>query len=241
MAPVAAALVARGHDVHWAANETVGFVRSSGAKLHAVLPDDVTEDAQAFAGTSAAEIDDWFLGSWFVPIAEQALAPTISLITAVRPDLLVCDATALWGAMVADATGVPWATYCPGLFMSSHERQVAIRETQAAHEPMRWGASVTAAESSYWDLERRLNALRHRFGLAASMNLNRVSDSLVLCFTTRAIELDRAGLPDQARCVGPVFTSPYDVDPFPGEEPILPPGEEPLVFLTFGRVYARLG
>jgi bacteriocin biosynthesis cyclodehydratase domain-containing protein len=239
MAPVAALLTARGHRVHWAANDTVAYVRRSGATLHRVLADGLSEDWQEFRGASAREIDRWFLEQWFVPIAEQALNPTLDVAREVNPDLLICDLTALWGPMVADAIRTPWATYCPGLFMSSQARDIAIRAIQH-QQPLNWATSDDAPESIHWAIERRLNALRRSLHLPAEVNLSRVSDSLVLCFTTRAIELNGAGLPDQARCVGTNFASPNDIDPFDGHQPILPPGEEPLAFVTLGRVQARL-
>jgi bacteriocin biosynthesis cyclodehydratase domain-containing protein len=241
MAPVARALVARGHDVHWAANESVAYVRASGAELHSVLPDDWTEDVQSPPGRSAAEIDEWFLEHWFVPIAERALRPTLDLAEKVDADLVVTDTTALWGAMVADAAGVPWASFSPGMFINSSERQMVIRAIQGPREPMAWSTAVEAPQSAYWELERRLNRLRHRAGLPGGHNLDWVSEALLLCFTTRALELDGAGLPEHARCVGPVFASRHDLDPFAGEEARPPPGDEPLVFLTLGRVNARMG
>jgi bacteriocin biosynthesis cyclodehydratase domain-containing protein len=238
MTPVAARLVARGHTVHWAANETVAYVRRSGATLHGVLASGLSEDLQPFQGTSGREIDRWFLEQWFVPIAEQALNPTLELARDVAPDLLICDSTALWGPMVADAIRTPWATYCPGMFMSTQARDIAIRANQR-QQPLNWAGSDGVPDSIHWAVERRLNTLRRSVHLPAEVNLSRVSDSLVLCFTTRAIELDGAGLPEQARCVGSVFASPDDVDPYDDNQPTLPPGEEPLAYVTLGRVQAR--
>jgi bacteriocin biosynthesis cyclodehydratase domain-containing protein len=238
MGPVAKVLVRRGHEVHWAANESVGYVRETGAALTSVLADDLTEDRLDWTGSTAAEVDQWLIEHWFIPIAEQALPRTVEVARQVDPDLIVSDSTALWGGMVAELLDRPVATYCPGLFMSSPERQAVIREIQWPQKPFVW-TEETALVPTYWQMERRLNALRRTVGLPADTNLDRVSDSLVLCFTTRAVEFDGAGLPPQARCVGPVFCSPDDVDPFAGRAATVPQGTDPLVYVTLGNVYAR--
>lgn len=236
MGAVAHALRRRGHDVHWASGAVLRYVERAGAHLHTVLPDALTEDELALPSISAADVNRHMLEEWFTPLAECALAPTLAVARELAPDLIVTDATALWGPAVAEILGKPWATYCPGMVLQSRSRQYLIREVDERQRPVNW-ARPAIGDFIPWREERRLNALRRQFGLAPADVLNHLSPSLLLSFTSRRFEYGGAGLPPQTRCVGTTFGTD-DVDPFENRPAAWPAGPHPLVYVTLGNVFA---
>jgi len=236
VAAVARGLVAAGHEVVWAANETVASVAGP-VRVCQVTPPGVSEDTLAVPAEPAPAVDRWLLEEWFVPLAEQSLGPTVELAREFRPDVLLVDSAALWGPLVADLTGVPWASFCPGLFLGSWERAALGDRSQP--EAVNWArASAIAQDEVSWVQERRMNRLRREWALPATQNLNRLSPSLVLSFTTRDFDHGGFGLPPQVVHVGPVFASRGDVEPYPGGEVALPAGGRPLIYVTLGNVFA---
>jgi zeaxanthin glucosyltransferase len=236
VAAVARGLVAAGHEVLWAANETVAHVAGP-VRVCQVTPPGVSEDTLDVPAAPAPVVDRWLLEEWFVPLAEHSLGPTVEFAREFRPDVLLVDSAALWGPLVGDLAGVPWASFCPGLFLGSWER-AALGDRSPA-EAVNWArASAVPQDEVFWVQERRINRLRREWALPAAQNLNRLSPSLVLSFTTRDFDHGGFGLPPQVVHVGPVFASRDDVEPYPGGEVALPPGGRPLIYVTLGNVFA---
>jgi molybdopterin-synthase adenylyltransferase len=237
MAAIAAMLVRKGHAVYWAANATVDYVARTGVELLRVLPENLNHDVIKAPRGSPAEINDWMLHEWFVPLAEAALGPTLEAARRLMPEVIVSDASAFWGPMVADALGLPLVTFPPGLLMGSAERQLFFHEILSPQDPVDW-AKPPSARTAPWQVERRLNALRRDCGLPACQNLVHISESLVLSFTTRMFEFAGVGLPEHVAYIGPIFGSADDLDPYADRAAILPRGNDPLVYVTLGNVFA---
>jgi bacteriocin biosynthesis cyclodehydratase domain-containing protein len=236
VAAVARRLATTGHQVLWAANETVADVAGPAVEVCRVTPPGASEDTLDVPAASASAVDRWLLEQWFVPLAEQCLGPTVEAAREFQPDVLLVDSAALWGPLTADLVQVPWASYCPGLFLGSWERRALGEPTLP--EAINWARPAVPHDDLFWVQERRLNQLRRDWALPATQNLNRLSPSLVLSFTTRDFDHGGYGLPPQVLHVGPVFGSRDDIEPYPGGEVALPGGERPLIYVTLGHVFA---
>jgi zeaxanthin glucosyltransferase len=233
VAAIARVLRNRGHQVYWISSHAiVDYASRAGAVCLEVLPDQLNRDPVDSHLLSSRSMYSWPLEQRFVSLAESALEPTIAAVKGLNLDLVLTDEFALWGPMVADFLGKPWATYCPGLFFSSRERQLTILAMRK-QDPLLWGKPAHET-SEPWQIGRRLNAQRRKLGLDAVPIFGYVSRSLVLCFTSRAFEYGGAGLPAQARCVGPIFGSSCDLDPRPDGFHELPSGNDPLVYVALG-------
>src|SRR5262249_51712180 len=144
--------------------------------------------------------------------AEALFDATCRVARETAPDLILCDVEAVHGAIVAESQGLPWASYSSNLFANSHERRYLLEQLTQPAKPRDW-REPSRSSPQHMAAERRLNRLRERHRLPAAVNLDAVSGSLHLLFTTKPFEFGGLGLPASARCLGPVFRSPHYVDP----------------------------
>ncbi len=235
LAPVARRLELAGHQIFWASNHTIKYALSTTQTLEKVLDDSLSEDLLDFPN-DAIDLSSWMLEHWFIPVAEKALLPTIEFAKSIQPDLLITDCTALWGAMVADATGIPWISYSPGILLQSASRYFVLQDVYGEASPMNWSGE-SYVDPTLLRLERRLNRLRKTANLLPTTNLNRLSPILNLCFTSLNIELNGAGLPATAICTGSVFGQRHDIDPFEGVSCEEVEENLPIVYLSLGNVF----
>jgi len=150
-----------------------------------------------------------------------------------HPDVLLIDATAQGAGYAAEASGLPWAHYCP--FPPS------LRSAEAppfGHgvAPARGPAGRVRDRFLYWLTERltrrhvkELNELRGALGLAPLTSFEeqfRKSDRFIL-FTAEPYEYPRSDWPENVRLVGPGTWGPE------GEAPAWLEAEtRPIVLVT---------
>jgi UDP:flavonoid glycosyltransferase YjiC (YdhE family) len=103
----------RGHEVH-VRTRASDVERLGALGLHAAALDSRMEEL---------ELDDWEapnpiaalqrLMKWYLALAEVEIPDLRGAIEEVRPDALIVDANCQGAAMVAEASGLPWAQYSP--------------------------------------------------------------------------------------------------------------------------------
>lgn len=233
IASIAKRLRAKGHEIKWASNQAIEYVTKDCGDLISVISDELRQDKLDFPVDPSIDINDWMLEEWFIPIAQEALIPTLKFARDFKPDLLLTDTTSFWGPMVAEKLRIKWATFNPSIFLQSDERQNMIRDAYNPLEPINW-TMMGKPQNPYWKEERKLNALRRSIGLIANLNLSHLSPELILCFSSLDIEMNGVGLPPQTICLGSVFGQSDDVDPFDTNGAEIPEGTSPLIYVTLG-------
>ncbi|PJJ00715.1 MGT family glycosyltransferase [Streptomyces sp. 2333.5] len=216
---VAAELVRRGHEVAWAGLPDV--VRPLAGERAAVFPcaappldDPALLRPLSLRGPAALK----FLWERFlVPLAEQMAPGVRTAVTEFRPDVLIADQQAVAGGLVAEQLGVPWATSAT---------------TSAGFTAL---AGMPKVEEWITDV---LHALRQRIGDPASAVDPRLSDRLVLTFSTEELVGPADSFGDQVRFVGPSLASRPSTDDFPWDR--LDPGRA-TVLITLGTANAEVG
>ena len=136
--PLALAMVARGHDVLWAAPpDGVDHVHRAGMRAVAVgtagltQPKDVMRRYPGLRSLPPAEVPDVLFGKMFGAIATPDRHPDLlALALEWHPDLVVADAAELAGHIVAAEIGVPSVTKAFG--PSLPERRVAAAAEEVA-------------------------------------------------------------------------------------------------------------
>ncbi len=214
----------RGQEVHWAGDQSYTYLQKAGVAFHRI---DACGDA--LAKTDGRRLDS-LQPEPAAELAEALFEPTREIAWTTQPDLIVCDTDAVHAPIVAESLGKPWASYSSGLFMNSMERRLFVEGLAAPPRPVNWLRFSRSSEARL-QTERRLNRLRQRHGLAAVLNLDRVSDELHLLFTSRSFEFGGAVLPPQAKCLGPVFRSSYYLDPHPALSLIPFDDGEPFIYV----------
>jgi len=154
MVPLAKAMVARGHDVLWAAPaDGVGHVERAGISAVATCPPGLTRPADVLRrypeldALPPAEVPDVLFAKLFgATAAPPMLAELAPVALEWRPDLVVADAAEFAGHVVAAELGVPSVTKGFGPLLP--ERRVAAAGEEVAAlwrsrglEPRPYGAS----------------------------------------------------------------------------------------------------
>ncbi|MDQ6909305.1 MAG: glycosyltransferase [Actinomycetota bacterium] len=154
MVPLARAMVARGHDVLWAAPaDGVGHVERTGIRTVAAGPPGLTRPAEVrrrypeLDALPPVEVPDVMFGKMFGAIAAPSmLSELVPVALEWRPDLVVADAAEFAGHIVAAELGVPSVTKGFGALLP--ERRVAAASEEVAAlwhsrglEPRPYGAS----------------------------------------------------------------------------------------------------
>ncbi|MFF4901265.1 glycosyltransferase [Streptomyces sp. NPDC001068] len=212
---VSAELGARGHRVAWVCPDPALLRRLAGPQAR-VYPCAGTAEGARPADLRGAEALK-FLWEWFlVPLAE-AMAPGVrAAVDDFRPDVVVADQQAFAGALVAERTGLPWAT-------------------SATTSAEFGGAYDGIPKVAEW-LRARLAELRNRIGDPAGTADPRFSPRLTLAFTTPELAGDTTDM--GVRHVGPSIADRPAGDGFPWEW--LDPGRE-RVLVSLGTANADAG
>ncbi len=134
--PLARAMVARGHDVLWAAPpDAVGHIERSGIRAAAIGTDRLTQPADALRrypklrSMSPAEAPDAMFGKLFGAMAAPVLlADLVPIALEWRPDLVVADAAEFAGHIVAAELGVPSVTKAFGPLLPERRAATAGEE-----------------------------------------------------------------------------------------------------------------
>ncbi|MCB1017463.1 MAG: hypothetical protein KDB10_20420, partial [Acidimicrobiales bacterium] len=196
-------LAERGHAVAWAGEPSV--VRPllpDGATFFACPPrlPEAMEDAlrHRAAGLRGAAALKFLWEDALLPLALAMEAPLDAAIDAFAPDVLVVDQQAVGGAAVARRRGLTWAT--------SATTSAEFAEPFAAVPKVgEWVAGELV------DLQRRLGVPE---AVARQGDL-RMSDALVLAFTSEALVGDVRAFGDHVAFVGPSTHARAETAPFP--------------------------
>lgn len=194
---VAERLRSRGEEVMWVGD---------GQKLRSRPP-----EQRGFAALRSLWTD------FLVPLAEAMVPEVEGAVAAFRPDVLVVDQQALAGALVAERSGLPWAT--------------SASTSSELSDPLAGMPKVAA-----W-LDALMADLRRRYGGSDSLGDLRFSPYLVLAFTTPEL----AGTPHVQAPVA--FVGPSLPPSDPGSQaamPLIDPAK-PLVYAALGTVNAEAG
>jgi MGT family glycosyltransferase len=186
IAAVAAELAARGHDVAWAGHrEKLCPMLGPGAH---VFP-----TGSASFATAAGLGQFRALWEGFVLPSGHTMRPGIdAACAAFAPDVLISDALAIAGGLVARQRGIVWAS--------------SALPAEFAPEP--WVPEATA-----W-VRRRMDEFQAAYGVTEPVDL-RFSPDLVLAFTTA--EFMGAGFPPPLALVGPALRQDRPDPTFPWE------------------------
>ena len=202
-------LAGRGHEVHLRCRASdVELMRALGLRAAAIDP-----------AIEQIEIEDWrgrtqvdsFLrlvrgyyawGKLEIPDLRQA-------ITEVGPDALVVDSNCMGAMYVAEASGLPWALYCP---YPPAFRSDDVPPHGLGLRPAR-GPLGRARDRTYRSLgdrmlsgeRRRFNELRDGLGLPPVRKLDDqfLKSDRFIAFTAEPYEYPRSDWPPQVRLVGP--------------------------------------
>jgi MGT family glycosyltransferase len=222
--PIMRALVGRGHEAC-----VVGLA----GELEALAPLGIAGLAMDPA-VERNQLEDWrertpprAIASMMRTFGERAQRDAPDLERAIErqdPDVLVIDINCWGAAVVAEASGRPWAMYSPYLLpLPSRETPAYGPGLAPLGGPLGSLRDALVRRVIDGSLDRRvmpaLNALRARYGLRA---LDRFAEllarpPLLLALTAEGFEYPRSAWPANVRMVGPMNWSPT-----------LPPGEPAL-------------
>ncbi len=171
----------------------------------------------------------------FLARAEREAPDLAQAIDAHDPELLLIDVNCWGAATVAEASGRPWAMYCPFLLMLP-SRDAPAYGPGLAPPGGPLGRVRDTVLRRIWDtsIDRMtvpgLNALRARYGLG---RLDHFIDLLgrpgvLLSLTAEGFEYTRSDWPENVRLVGAIDWDP----PPPQPPPWLAQMQDPLVLVT---------
>lgn len=200
--PMAAALVARGHECAWVGHAGVvgrwlpedGLLFGlEGALAHEEVRA-VRERAQAVRGLAALE---FLWDEVLIPLADSMVEGVDAAVREYGPDVLVTDQQALAGAICARRRGLSWAT----IATTSADRRESLGDLPRVLE---------------WS-EKRLAELQLDHGLDPVLEVEN-SPRLVIVTSTGALVGDLSRFPDSYRFVGPCFGERSVDAEFPWDE-----------------------
>jgi MGT family glycosyltransferase len=233
-------LRARGHEIHVRGSESE-VARLGAAGMHAARID---------ARIEAFEIDDWRgrtqvdslrrLVRAYAALAAIELPDLQRAIADVRPEALVVDVNCHGGMYAAEASGLPWAVFCP--------YPPAFRSVDAPPHGTGWRPARTKLghlrDRLWWRLGDRLaapelrpfNRLRAGLGLTPISKLDEhyLKSDIFIAFTAEPFEYTRSDWPVNVRLVGPGLWEP------PSDPPVWLEAEtRPIVLVTASTAYQR--
>ncbi|MBH1937605.1 glycosyltransferase family 1 protein [Streptomyces sp. AV19] len=214
---VAAELTRRGHTVAWAGlPDVVRPLVGDGATVFPCASPDLTDPALLRPPTLRGPAALRFLWERFLgPLAEHMAPGVRAAVRQFRPDVLVADQQAVAGGLVAERLGVVWAT--------SATTTAGFTSLAGLPKVDSWIAGL-------------IGGLRHRIGNPRGTADPRMSDRLVLAFSTEALA-GSAAVGERVRFVGPSLASRPAADDFPWHR--LDP-RTPTVLITLGTANAEV-
>lgn len=209
----------RGHEVHLRTREA-DVARLGTLGLHTAAVDE---------GIEKIKVDDWRGRSQvdslrrllraFAARAELEIPDLRRAITEVSPDALIVDINCEGAMYVAEASGLPWALYCP---YPPPFRSADAPPHGFGFRPAR-GALGRARDQLWSRLSDRLlipelpplNQLRTKLDLPPLRKFNEqyLTSDLFIAFTAEPYEYPRSDWPPQVRLVGPCEWEPPDAPP----------------------------
>ncbi|HEV3169347.1 MAG TPA: nucleotide disphospho-sugar-binding domain-containing protein [Actinocrinis sp.] len=226
---VAARLAEQGHQVAWAGHAE--FVTRLAGPEAAVLPcalphaDGAAVERPADLRGPAALKFLW--ETFLIPLAEAMIPGVYAAVDEFKPDVLVVDQQAVAGAVVAQRTGIPWATSATTAAeladpLGGMPKVAAWVREMLLHLELRYGDPTAAASDRYQCTYGDL----------------RFSPHLVLAYSSAELSGCHDELGDTLRYVGPsIAVRPHD----PGFPWHALPEEAPLVLVTIGTANSDTG
>ena len=245
--PLARALMARGH--------AVGYV--SGASMEQRVSPLVAQFFPAGPAMSAEEVrerwpemgrlrgirrTDFMIREIFYPLAARSAREMLDAVAAFAPDVLVFDSLTHCASIVADVSGLAWATTTvfPGLLEGKTAHLFGFGLPYPPKTLQRLASPLLRLLVRYglrW-YDRRFNAIRAQFDLPPirdSYRASAVSPYLTLALVPPEFEYPRADWPPTVHFIGPsLWDRPHDYAA-PDWLAALPHGR-PLVYATIGTV-----
>lgn len=194
---IAAALVARGHEVAWVAYAPMGRVLPEGARFYGLPPAISEERAHELLIESGAS---WLAGMKVLfedvvfPMADDMLPGVEAAIDDFAPDALVVDQMAIAGALAARRRGLRWAT--------SATTAALVRDNIALYPKVAEWLTALGAR------------LQRDAGLPVAPRPD-VSPALVIMYLSRLLAGPDRAFPPHFRFVGPVLAAREEHDDFP--------------------------
>ena len=226
--PVAAELVRRGERVHYFATEPFRpKIEQTGAAYHALGEQAIFERNLARGGILGGM-------SGLIESTEEILPHLLAEVESLAPDLLLTEAHALWGNLLAQILGLPAVTLCSMFAMNKR----LISAGQLA------GHMYATAESArdgllelnrYFEIARRLD---RRYGTHSPDLINYLGNQkdLNIVFTAREFQIGPQAFDASYQFVGP--TSGIRVE---GAETAsnldFAAFRQPLIFIAMGTMY----
>lgn len=180
--------------------------------------------------------------SYFLMHLSLLTTTLVNVIDQFSPDVIVTDLNFYAGGIAADATGVPYATYCAvvNTLVSPDTPPYGLGSDWYPEGHWRrtlWPLLNVALQTVLWRHDRQINAVRNQYGLKPVRGgLLAHSPYLSLVPTTDAYAYPRRHVPSQIVYVGPVTT------PVRGEIPDEFPYEwivsdgRPTVYVSMGTI-----
>jgi len=209
---VAEELGRRQHEVAWAGDaDVLAALLPASADIWPCPAPDPPERPAELRGFAALK---FLWEQVLVPLAESMTPAVTQAVAQFRPDALIVDQQAIAGALVAERSGLPWAT-------SATTSSELVDPLAAMPKVQQWLAEL-------------LDGLRQRAGDPSATTDLRFSPQLVLAFTTRALVGDDAPVAGEVCFLGPMQRAvPGDVG--------ISASSRPLVFVSLGTVNADTG
>ena len=223
----------RGHEVH--VRTRASDVRQFAALgLHAAPIDPRIEQIEVDDWSARTQVESFRrLIRGYYAWAQVEIPDLRQAIAEVSPDAVIVDSNCMGGMYVAEASGVPYAVYCP---YPPAFRSDDVPPHGLGLRPARSG--LGRARDRLWrrlgdrllapDL-RRFNELRDGLGLPPLRTLDEqfLKSDLFIAFTAEPYDYHRSDWPPQVRLVGPGLWEP------PSDPPAwLDPEGRPLVLVT---------
>jgi MGT family glycosyltransferase len=223
--PVAKELGRRGHRVYYYATEPFrAKVEQTGACFRSYGPQDLFERSLSRGG---------LLGGMagLIETTESILPLLIDAVSADRPDLLLVEAHAVWGNLLAQILNLRVATLCS---MFAINDSLISAAGLLAH--LYGGAPREAAFEGlqgltrYFDTARRLR-LRYETSCPGIVNYLGNRQSLNIVLTSREFQIGGAVFDETYQFVGASLASGVE------EFKVDLPGDDPLIYISLGTMY----
>jgi MGT family glycosyltransferase len=228
----------RGHEVHVRTRASdVGQFAALGLRAAPIDP-----------RIEQIEVDDWSartqvesfrrLIRGYYAWAQLEIPDLRQAIAEVRPDAVIVDSNCMGGMYVAEASGLPYAVYCPypPAFRSDDvpPHGLGLRPARSGLGRARDRLWRTLGDRVLVPDLRRFNELRHGLGLPPLRTLDEqfLKSDLFIAFTAEPYDYHRSDWPPQVRLVGPgLWEPPSDPPPWLDQE------GRPLVLVTASTVF----